>query len=66
MEFKDILKDERTKRGIKQTELAEKIGVKQKDISRWENGERTPNIENLKKICQALDVSADVMLGIKK
>ena len=66
MEFKDILKDERTKRGIKQTELAEKIGVKQKDISRWETGERTPNIENLKKICQALEVSADVMLGIKK
>ena len=52
---------------LTQKELASKVGVHQKDISRWENGERTPSVEALAGICTALKVSADVLLetGIK-
>ena len=42
-----------------QEELATKIGTTQKDISRWENGERNPKIDKLKKIAEALDCIID-------
>ena len=36
--------------GVSQKELAERLQVYQKDISRWENGERTPTMEVFTKI----------------
>jgi transcriptional regulator with XRE-family HTH domain len=51
--------------GVSQKELAERLQVYQKDISRWENGERTPTLEMFAKICRELNVSADEMLGLK-
>nr|UVY12769.1 MAG: helix-turn-helix domain protein [Bacteriophage sp.] len=51
--------------GVSQKELAERLQVYQKDISRWENGERTPTLEVFAKICRELNVSADEMLGLK-
>lgn len=45
--------------------MAEKIGANQKDISRWERGERVPGAENIKKIAETLNVSADKLLGIQ-
>ena len=36
--------------GMTQGQLAEKIGCSQKDVSRWENGARTPRVETLAKI----------------
>lgn len=65
MGLKENLKIYRKSMGIKQIDFAKCLGVSQKDISRWENGERTPNVENLKKICEVLNVSADIMLDIK-
>lgn len=44
----------RKKAGITQAELAKKIGVGQKDISRWENHVYTPSEENFKKLSAAL------------
>lgn len=49
----------RKKKGLTQVELAEKAGVNQKDISRWENFRCKPTIENLKKIADALDCKID-------
>lgn len=51
--------------GVSQKELAERLQVYQKDISRWENGERTPTLEAFTKICRELNASADEMLGLK-
>lgn len=50
---------------VSQKELAERLQVYQKDISRWENGERTPTLEAFTKICRELNVSADEMLELK-
>lgn len=38
METKDIILELRTKKGLSQDELAEKIFVTRQAISRWENG----------------------------
>lgn len=65
MSFSKNLKRERTAAGMTQKELAEKMEVYQKDISRWENGDRTPNIDMLRKLCIVLNVSADVLLELQ-
>ncbi len=67
MRIDENLKKARKAAGVTQKELAEKLGVHQKDISRWENGDRTPSVEALAGICIALNVSADTLLetGIK-
>lgn len=51
--------------GFSQKELAERLQVYQKDISRWENGERTPTMEVFTKICRELNASADEILELK-
>lgn len=38
----------RTEKGLSQDELAEKLFVTRQAVSRWENGETTPNPETLK------------------
>ena len=49
----------------KKKELAERLQVYPKDISRWENGERTPSVPTFAKICRELNVSADKILELK-
>lgn len=66
MEFSERLQQCRKAVGISQTELADYVGVLQKDISRWEKGIHKPNIDYLAKICTKLNVSADVLLGLKE
>lgn len=48
------IKTARQRAGLTQQELAEKIGLSQKHISRWELEKFNPKINNLKKIADAL------------
>ena len=48
METKDVILKLRTKNGLSQDELAEKLYVTRQAVSRWENGETVPNTETLK------------------
>ena len=48
METKDVILELRTKKGLSQDELAEKVYVTRQAVSRWENGETIPNTETLK------------------
>jgi transcriptional regulator with XRE-family HTH domain len=66
MEFSERLQQCRKAAGVTQAELAEYVGVLQKDVSRWEKGIYKPNINYLVKICTRLNVSADVLLGLKE
>ena len=63
MDTKDILLELRMKKGLSQDELAEKVYVTRQAVSRWENGETTPNIETLKLLSQLFDVSINTLLG---
>ena len=47
---------------MNQTDLADKIGAKQKSISRYENGLSMPSIETLMKISRVLKKSASYFL----
>lgn len=63
MDTKDVLLELRTKRGLSQDELAEKIFVTRQAVSRWENGETVPNTETLKLLSQFFYVSINTLLG---
>ena len=63
METKDIIYELRTKKGLSQEELAEKIFVTRQAVSRWETGETIPNIDTLKLLSKLFDVSINTLLG---
>ena len=63
METKDIIFELRTKRGLSQEELAEKVFVTRQAVSRWETGETIPNIDTLKLLSKLFDVSINTLLG---
>ena len=63
METKDMIRELRTKNGLSQDELAEKIFVTRQAVSRWENGETTPSIDTLKLLSKLFDVSINTLLG---
>lgn len=63
MDTKDIILKLRTKNGLSQDELAEKIYVTRQAVSRWENGETTPNTDTLKLLSKLFDVSINTLLG---
>ena len=63
MDTKDIILELRTKSGLSQEELAEKVFVTRQAVSRWENGDTTPNTETLKLLSKLFDVSINTLLG---
>jgi len=63
MKTKDIILDLRTKKGLSQEELAEKVFVTRQAVSRWENGETIPNTETLKLLSNFFNVSINTLLG---
>jgi transcriptional regulator with XRE-family HTH domain len=63
METKNVILDLRTKMGLSQEELAERVFVTRQAVSRWETGETTPNIETLKLLSSLFDVSINTLLG---
>ena len=63
MDTKDVILKLRTKKGLSQDELAEKLYVTRQAISRWENGETIPNTETLKLLSKFFDVSINTLLG---
>ena len=63
METKDVILELRTKKGMSQEELAEKVFVTRQAVSRWETGETIPNTETLKLLSKLFDVSINTLLG---
>ncbi len=63
MKTKNIILELRTKKGLSQDELAEKIMVTRQAVSRWENGETIPSTDTLKLLSKEFDVSINTLLG---
>ena len=64
MAFNRTLKILRIERGLYQKDLAKLIGVESYNISNWEQGRTEPCLDDLRKLCTALKVSADELLEI--
>lgn len=63
MDTKEVIYELRTKNGLSQDELAEKLFVTRQAVSRWETGETVPSTETLKLLSQLFDVSINTLLG---
>ena len=64
-DFKEILNDFLIENDLTQTAFAERIGVKQSQVSEWLKGKAKPGYDMLKRMALAFNVSADFFLGIK-
>ena len=64
MALKDVLAQTRKERGLTQEDLARKLFVTRQAVSRWENGDTTPNIDMVKLMAVALDVPVMHLLDL--
>ncbi len=58
----NFIMDKRKSLGMTQQQLADRLKVSFQAVSKWENGTTYPNIEILKDLATALDVSVDEIL----
>ena len=63
MDAQNVFYRLRTKMGLSQDEVAEKVFVTRQAVSRWENGETVPNTETLKLLSRLFNVSINTLLG---
>ena len=62
--FNENLREAREKKKMSQKDVADIIGVAKSTYSLYESGNREPNVQTIKKISDALNVSADELLGL--
>lgn len=62
-DFCERLKELREKNKVTLRDLGKAIDVNYSTISRWENDEISPSLDNIIKLCDFFDVSADYLLG---
>lgn len=61
--FGEILRSLREKRGLKQTELGEILGIKGSTVSKYETSPNPPDGSMIRNISEKMGVSCDYLLG---
>lgn len=61
-----FIREMRKEQGMTQEQLAEKLDVSQKSISRWENGKTMPDLSLYEPLCEALGVQVSELLYAKR
>jgi len=56
------IRELRIKAGITQKDLADRMGLPRQQVNVWETGVRTPKIENLKRVADALGINGEEYL----
>ena len=62
MDFPDRLAELRRARGLTQVQLAQRAGVHESQLARYEAGRAQPTLDVVRRLCLALSVSADSLL----
>ncbi len=63
IEFGNRLFQLRRKAGLSQVQLGEKLGLSNKAVSKWENGQAKPGLDIVHKLADVLSVSVDDLLN---
>lgn len=61
-----FLQELRKSKGLTQKELAEQIGISDKTISKWENGNSVPDTSMLLPLCNVLEITVNEFLSCEK
>ena len=64
MNMGENIRRARQKQGLTQSALAERLGVSDRAVSRWETGAAAPAVDLLVPLALALDTSTDALLGV--
>lgn len=62
--FGERLKRARKRKGFSQMDVFDAIGLSNKSLSRYENGDTAPSPETLKRLIRLYDVSSEYILGL--
>ncbi len=62
MNTSDRIQHLRKTNGISQEELADRIGVSRQAVSKWENEQSSPDLENIVLMSEIFDVTTDYLL----
>ena len=62
MQTRKLIAELRKKQGLTQQQLADKLNLSNKTISKWESGSGSPDISNLPLLAEALGISVDELL----
>ena len=65
MQFNEKLKMLRKEKGFTQENLADELNVSRQAITKWESGDGTPDIENLKQISNLFNTTIDELINFK-
>lgn len=55
--------EKRKEKGLTQQDLANKLGVTNKAVSKWENGKCMPDLAIIKDLCNILDITITTLLN---
>lgn len=58
-----LIAAKRKEKGLTQEQLAEKLGVTNKAVSKWETGKSMPDLSIIQELCQILGVSLTTLLN---
>ncbi|MBQ2873175.1 MAG: helix-turn-helix transcriptional regulator [Bacilli bacterium] len=61
-----FITEQRKQKKLTQEKLAEKLGINNRTISRWENGINMPDASLYKKICEVLEISIEELINGEK
>lgn len=61
-----FISEQRKLKGYSQVELANKLNISNKTISKWERGNGFPDVSLLLPLCEELDISVNELLSAKK
>lgn len=61
--FGENIQERRKELGMSQETLAERVGVSRQAISKWEREDGLPDLYNLKKLSEVLEVSIDALMA---
>ena len=59
----NFIAEVRKQQNMTQRELAEKIGVSDKTISKWETGKSMPELGYLQQLCETLQINVNELLS---
>lgn len=66
MEFGKRFRELRLQNGLTQSQVAKKLGIKQSNISDWENNVSRPEYENLIALSKLYDETLESLLGLEE
>ena len=62
----EFIQQSRKAKGFTQKDLGDRIGVSDKTISKWENGNSIPDTSILNELCATLDINVNELLSGEK